>query len=382
MDLKFARIQYPKLLDWSQVKCRANKYHLKSIFIILFIGSFGFFLVENSNQVQDGPWNNYGIDCDIVQKYLKGELKEEFTYRDVQIQVQHHMFSKDKETIHSTFQHRPLLNCLEADNPHLSHVLREDLMVKPNRNLENYNLRDINATEFDTKHQIEDDKKQQAKDVMEMIFKDKKHGFFVEAGAYDCEISVTLPLEYHYGWTGLLVEPMPMTYNLCKQVHRQAHLIHTCLGTKETPYFSKFDFDSAGDIMTSNTTAISTTAGFASQERGSVIEMQCFPLYSLLLAMGNPTVNLFVLDIEGFELAVLESIPWDKVDIEVLDVETDLAGIFQKDSSTEKIRKFMDEKGYERFSHRNDFNVKTGKPQNDLYVRRDIVKKYNVKQIY
>ena len=58
--------------------------------------------------------------------------------------------------------------------------------------------------------------------------------------------------------------------------------------------------------------------------------MQCFPLYSLLLAMGNPTVNLFVLDIEGFELAVLESIPWDKVDIEVLDVETDLAGIFQK----------------------------------------------------
>ena len=29
-----------------------------------------------------------------------------------------------------------------------------------------------------------------------------QHGFFVEAGAYDCEISVTLPLEYHYGWTG------------------------------------------------------------------------------------------------------------------------------------------------------------------------------------
>ena len=58
--------------------------------------------------------------------------------------------------------------------------------------------------------------------------------------------------------------------------------------------------------------------------------MQCFPIYSLLLAMGNPTVNLFVLDIEGFELAVLESIPWDKVDIEVLDVETEFAGIFQK----------------------------------------------------
>ena len=34
--------------------------------------------------------------------------------------------------------------------------------------------------------------------------------------------------------------------------------------------------------------------------------------------------------VKGFELAVLETIPWQKVDIEVLSVEVDLAGIFQK----------------------------------------------------
>ena len=33
--------------------------------------------------------------------------------------------------------------------------------------------------------------------------------------------------------------------------------------------------------------------------------MQCFPLYTLLQAEGSPTVNLAVLDIEGYELAVL-----------------------------------------------------------------------------
>lgn len=43
--------------------------------------------------------------------------------------------------------------------------------------------------------------------------------------------------------------------------------------------------------------------------------MQCFPLYSMLLAVGNPTVDYMSLDIEGAELAVLRSIPWDKVDI-------------------------------------------------------------------
>jgi hypothetical protein len=47
------------------------------------------------------------------------------------------------------------------------------------------------------------------------------------------------------------------------------------------------------------------------------LQIQCFPLYSLLLALGNPTVNLFILDVEGAEYMVLKTIPWHKVDIEV-----------------------------------------------------------------
>ena len=65
------------------------------------------------------------------------------------------------------------------------------------------------------------------------------------------------------------------------------------------------------------------------------------PLYTILLAMGNPTVHYFSLDIEGAEFPVLQTIPWDKVrfleechnsiychqvDIRVLTVETHLAG--------------------------------------------------------
>lgn len=43
------------------------------------------------------------------------------------------------------------------------------------------------------------------------------------------------------------------------------------------------------------------------------IRVQCFPLYSILLALGNPTVDVFSLDIEGAEIKVLETIPWSKV---------------------------------------------------------------------
>ena len=39
-----------------------------------------------------------------------------------------------------------------------------------------------------------------------------------------------------------------------------------------------------------------------------MIRVQCFPLYSILLALGNPTVHYFSLDIEGAELAVLKVI--------------------------------------------------------------------------
>ena len=45
--------------------------------------------------------------------------------------------------------------------------------------------------------------------------------------------------------------------------------------------------------------------------------MLCFPFHSILFAIGNPTVDYFSLDIEGIELDVLKTIPWDKVDIKV-----------------------------------------------------------------
>jgi hypothetical protein len=41
------------------------------------------------------------------------------------------------------------------------------------------------------------------------------------------------------------------------------------------------------------------------------------PLYSLLLSMGNPTVNLMVLDVEGAETLIIRTVPWHSVDIEV-----------------------------------------------------------------
>lgn len=44
------------------------------------------------------------------------------------------------------------------------------------------------------------------------------NGFFIEAGANDGKRqSNTFFLEKHYKWSGILIEPLPNQYNLCKQ---------------------------------------------------------------------------------------------------------------------------------------------------------------------
>ena len=77
----------------------------------------------------------------------------------------------------------------------------------------------------------------------------------------------------------------------------------------KVPDLSRFD---------DNTTALGI------ERRNKVAEVtmiQCFPLYSILLACGRTDIDLFSLDIEGAELDVLKTIPWTKVDIKVILVE-------------------------------------------------------------
>ena len=51
------------------------------------------------------------------------------------------------------------------------------------------------------------------------------------------------------------------------------------------------------------------------------IQVQCVPLYSLLLALNQTKIDLLSLDIEGDELFVLQTIPFEKVGIWTISVE-------------------------------------------------------------
>ena len=48
---------------------------------------------------------------------------------------------------------------------------------------------------------------------------------------------------------------------------------------------------------------------------GKTITVQCFPLQSVLVALGNPIVDYFSLDVEGSEFPILKSLDWENVNI-------------------------------------------------------------------
>ena len=56
------------------------------------------------------------------------------------------------------------------------------------------------------------------------------------------------------------------------------------------------------------------------------IQVQCFPLYSVLKALNRLKIDYFSLDIEGAEYMVLNTVPWEKVNMTLLSIETNHAG--------------------------------------------------------
>ncbi|XP_070150619.1 uncharacterized protein [Polyergus mexicanus] len=154
--------------------------------------------------------------------------------------------------------------------------------------------------------------------VIREIFDDKKNGFFIECGAYDGETrSNTLFLERFNGWSGLLIEADPINFTKMLQKNRRAYLSPTCLSVIKRPTVASFlmarnvgrlhEPEDKTESVSANTLDVAHT--------GEHIRVQCLPLLLHIAALGVKTIDYFSLDIEGNEIDVLETIPFNEVDI-------------------------------------------------------------------
>ncbi|KAK2712515.1 hypothetical protein QYM36_011267 [Artemia franciscana] len=116
---------------------------------------------------------------------------------------------------------------------------------------------------------------------------------------------------------------------------------------------------------------------------GNTVQTQCLPVYSILLAVNITTLDLFILDVEGVELEILKTIPFDLVEMAVFLIETH--------GKTEEWRnithKFMNSKGYIYY----DTFRNTMHPGDDIFINnkyysianeKEKLKKIKLKDIF
>ncbi|CAG7734904.1 unnamed protein product [Allacma fusca] len=163
-----------------------------------------------------------------------------------------------------------------------------------------------------------------------------KDGFFIECGANDGEwYSNTLWLERTLNWKGLLIEADPVAFRKLKGKNRNAWTLNMCLASTKSP--KRLPFFQTGGVM----------GGLIKPKHHfpDPVQVQCVPFYTILLAVDRTVIDFFSLDIEGTELDVLRTIPFDKVFIKVLAIEH----ILIKEGK-EALRKFMESHGYRFFT--------------------------------
>ena len=71
------------------------------------------------------------------------------------------------------------------------------------------------------------------------------------------------------------------------------------------------------------------------------ITVQCFPLYSILLAMNQLNIDYFSLDVEGAEEGIINNIPLDKIKIRTISIEYD-----KVEGGADRLRKIMEQKKF------------------------------------
>ena len=177
----------------------------------------------------------------------------------------------------------------------------------------------------------------------ERVFKGKREGVFVEIGGYDGVTgSNCLFFEMMRGWTGLLIEPSP-TYFAKAQSFRKATCLRLAVADEEGE--AEFLEVQEGYSQMSGLTAsyndkLREAVETNPQHKGELIQVKTRPLARILDQQFLTEIDFISLDVEGGEMSVLSTFPFDKYRVQAWTVENNTG-------STE-IPALMREKGYQR----------------------------------
>jgi len=178
---------------------------------------------------------------------------------------------------------------------------------------------------------------EQDKFIFERYFQNKEKGISIECGAFDGVMeSSTLFFEENLGWTCINIEASPPIFEMLKSNRTKSHNFNLGLGSEETtlkfkhavhPYYgTKFGNGSFKHKMTHEDLLNHEGCHF---EEYNVISTRYDNIIDKLMNENfhDQTIDLFVLDVEGYEIEVLEGMKNSKFLPQILCVEYPHVGL-------------------------------------------------------
>lgn len=143
-------------------------------------------------------------------------------------------------------------------------------------------------------------------------------GFYVDVGSnHPRTLSNTLFFDKCLGWKGICVEPNPIYHKAYKD--RSCKLIPNCVWKERKVLW--FDMPSSNSKGTAGRILNCTDDGKCSDKGiGRQVRVECLTLDEILEG-SNHLIDMLSVDVEGFEIDVLEPFPFKKYNITVVTVE-------------------------------------------------------------
>jgi FkbM family methyltransferase len=184
--------------------------------------------------------------------------------------------------------------------------------------------------------------------IVEYIFPGKRQGYFIEAGAANGkDASSCYILETELDWRGICIEPHQGFFEKLLEHRPNSHCEQICLSDRsETVTYIQSDSPYMNGVK-SNLEQYKWE-GDKIIEAGNAIELPAVPLVDLLKKHQAPAIiDYAAFDIEGSELLVLESFPFEQYRFLALSIEAD-------EWIWERLKPYLATYGYR--SVRNPFN--------------------------
>eukprot|EP00607_Mallomonas_marina_P000187 CAMPEP_0182427978 /NCGR_PEP_ID=MMETSP1167-20130531/20930_1 /TAXON_ID=2988 /ORGANISM="Mallomonas Sp, Strain CCMP3275" /LENGTH=239 /DNA_ID=CAMNT_0024610589 /DNA_START=188 /DNA_END=907 /DNA_ORIENTATION=- len=194
----------------------------------------------------------------------------------------------------------------------------------------------------------------EAREAMTRYFWGMDNGVVLEIGALDgVEASESYLLHKFFDWKRILIEASPRFSKRLKDNSPDATSFGTavCAEASEVHYIDVTG-GTAGIIEFMNHRFLRKFHKYlvgVPRERWSSVQnvtaIQCLPMRTILAETRVRHINLFVLDVEGAELSVLDTIDFSAVRFDVICVETEPPGL-RPEGFLAKVTQLLEKHGY------------------------------------